>query len=137
MEPDRPQFSAVFDLIGDLRKAIGGLSETHKKMFQVTGVAWSDDRTIKAVVGPRGHLIELDIDPRVYRKPNSKLLSATIVDTVRKAVEQAMAKTEEIMEESLPKDVRLSKVGDLPMADFNRTHDADLAKKLEGDDELR
>ena len=137
MSQPRPNWAAFGEMVGDLKRSLDNVGDAQKKLMRVTGTAWSDDRLVKAVVGPRGQLIELELDPRIYRKPNSKLLSATIVDTVRKAVEQAMAKTEEIMEESLPKDVRLSKVGDLPMADFNRTHDADLAKKLEVDDELR
>src|SRR5215475_488654 len=69
---DRPNWSAIGDMIGELRRAMGGLNESQREMLKVTGSGWSPDRTIKAVVGPRGQLLELEIDPRVFRKPNSK-----------------------------------------------------------------
>jgi DNA-binding protein YbaB len=114
--------------IGELQQSVKGISETRQKVAAVTGVAWSDDRTVKAVVGPRGQLVDLDIDPRVFRNPNSKALSATIVATVRAAVEDANRKTREIMEKAMPKDPGLGIVG---RTDFDRwlgSHDADLPR---------
>jgi DNA-binding protein YbaB len=114
---------------------MGSVNETHQKMAQVTGVAWSDDRLVKATVGPRGQLVDLEIDPRVYRQPNSKALAATIVATVRRASEEAMAKTQAIVDAAMPSDFGVAKLGNLSMAKLMRSHDADLPKKLESDDE--
>jgi len=135
MAQERPDLSAIFSMVSDLRRTVSSASETQKKMAQVTGVAWSDDRLIKATVGPRGQLVELEIDPRVYRQPNSKALAATIVATVRQASEEAMAKTKEIVREALPSDVGGTKVGNVSMADLMWSHDADLPKKLESEHE--
>jgi DNA-binding protein YbaB len=135
MAQERPDLTAIFSMIDDLRQTVGSVNETHKKMAQVTGVAWSDDRLIKATVGPRGQLVDLEIDPRVYRQPNSKALAATIVATVRRACEEAMAKTQEIAEAAMPSDFGATKLGNLSMARLMRSHDADLPKRLESGDE--
>jgi len=135
MVHERPDLNAVFSMIGDLRRTVGSVHETHKQMAQVTGVAWSDDRLIKATAGPRGQLVDLDIDPRVYRQPNSKALAATILATVRQASEQAMAKTQEIVRAAMPSDFGAIGAGNASMADLMWTHDADLPRKLESDHE--
>jgi DNA-binding protein YbaB len=129
---DRPQLSALQGLLRDLSGTLDRVEETQRKVFAVTGTAWSDDRYVKAVVGPRGHLVALEIDPRVYRRPNSTALAATIVATVRAAVEQALARTQEILDENLPSDVRTAKVGGIDVRKLLRSHDADLAAQAEG-----
>jgi DNA-binding protein YbaB len=121
-------------MFGDLKRAWSELDDVQKRMLKVTGVAWSDDRTIKAVVGPRGHLLELEIDPRVYRKPNSKALSAVIVATVRSAVEDATRQTKAILDESLPSDMRLMKIGNMDAERLMHSHDADVRLKEDEDE---
>jgi DNA-binding protein YbaB len=102
-------------------------------MMTVTGTAWSPDGMIKAVVGPRGHLLELDIDPRVLRQPNSKALSATIVATVRSAVDEAARQSAEMMDASLPADLRQGQSGAADISKYVRSHDADVLIKEEDD----
>jgi DNA-binding protein YbaB len=133
MAHERPDLNAIFSMIGDLRRTMGSVSETQKQMAQVTGVAWSDDRLVKATAGPRGQLVDLEIDPRVYRQPNSKALAATILATVRRASEAAMAKTQEIVRAAMPNDFGPAQVGAVSMADLMRSHDADLPKLLESE----
>ena len=135
MAHERPDLSAIFSMVSDLRRTVGSVSETHKKMAEITGVAWSEDRLIKATVGPRGQLVDLEIDPRVYRQPNSKALAATILATVRKASEEAMTKTQEIERAAMPSDFGGTKVGNVSMTDLMWSHDADLPKKLESEHE--
>jgi len=125
----RPNWEALFGAFDQLERAMGGLEATQRKMLHITATAWSDDRLIKAVVGPRGQLVDLEIDPRVYRKPNSKQLAATIVRTVRKAVEDAMRQSQEILGEGVPADLQLRKIGSLDLPRILSSHDADLAKE--------
>jgi DNA-binding protein YbaB len=120
----------MLGLIGELNTTMDNVARTRQEMLEITGTAWSDDRLIRAVVGPRGQLVELDIDPRVYRTPNSKALSASILATVRAAVDDASAKTRAIMDRVLPKD-RMD--GVLGRTDFDvmaDTHDADLPRAM-------
>jgi hypothetical protein len=132
---ERPQWSAIQEVIGDLQKTLDNAAQTRQQILDITGTAWSDDRFVKAVVGPRGQLIELEIDPRVFRTPNSKALSASILATVRAAVEAANQKTSAILASAMPKDRGLGLVG---VTDFDRmmsSHDADLAQVLKEEDD--
>jgi DNA-binding protein YbaB len=131
--PQRPDWGALGGMVDDLKKALRDAEQTHRKVFQITATAWSHDRMVKAVVGPRGQLIDLEIDPRIYRRPNSRALAATIVQTVRAATEEAMAKTQQILDETVPADLRVGKIGALDMQRLIRTHDADLSKETDDD----
>jgi DNA-binding protein YbaB len=131
---DRPDWSALSSMISDVQRAFGGINETQREMLEVSGTAWSDDRMIRAVVGPRGQLMELEIDPRVYRKPNSKALAADIVATVRKAVLDANQKARAVLEKSLPSDMRRTDLGGgMDLDRLLGSHDADI--RIKGDDD--
>jgi DNA-binding protein YbaB len=123
---ERPNWSVLGDMVGDLQKALREAEDTQRRMLEITATAWSDDRMIRAVVGPRGHLVELEIDPRVYRKPNSAALAASILATVRDATEQVLEKTQDILEEHVPSDMRIERIGSFDLHRLLRTHDADL-----------
>jgi len=119
-------------MVADLHKATAKLPDMQKRMLSVTGTAWSPDRMIKAVVGPRGHLMELEIDPRVLRQPNSKALSASILQTVRAAIEDAGRQSTEVLEDALPSDLRA--LGGEDTRSYVGTHDADVRKRMEDAD---
>jgi DNA-binding protein YbaB len=132
---ERPPWSALQAFVGDLRRTMTDMTQTQSEMAAVTGTAWSPDRLVKAVVGPRGQLIELDIDPRVFRTPNSKALSAAILATVRAAVEDANRKAREIMERAMPKDRGLGLTGESPIERMMASHDADLPQALRNEED--
>ena len=69
------------------------------------------------------------ISPRVLRQPNSKALAASIVQTVRAAVENAGEQSRELLAGSLPGDLRA--VGDTDMTTFVGSHDADVRLRSE------
>jgi DNA-binding protein YbaB len=132
---ERPQWSAIRGVIDDLQQTIENAAQTRQQIMEITGTAWSEDRLIKAVVGPRGQLIELEIDPRVYRTPNSKALAASIMSTVRAAVEDANKQTKEIVEKVMPKDRGLGVIGKTDFDVLMESHDADLPKALKKNEE--
>jgi len=132
---ERPQWSAIRGVIDDLQQTIENAAQTRQQIMEITGTAWSEDRLIKAVVGPRGQLIELEIDPRVYRTPNSKALAASIMSTVRAAVEDANKQTKEIVEKVMPKDRGLGLIGKTDFDVLMESHDADLPKALKKNEE--
>jgi hypothetical protein len=135
MDRQRPNWAAFGEMVGDLRRSLDNVGDMQKRILKVTGTAWSEDRLVKAVVGPRGHLIELDLDPRIYRKPNSKALSAAIVATVREAVEDVLRQTKEILDEGLPNDMRMmGGLADNDLLKLARRHDADVLAEGEEDD---
>jgi len=133
---DQVDGSVILAVVENLNKALRGFDETQREMAEVTGTAWSDDRLVKAVVGPRGQLVELEIDPRAVRRANTEVLSATIVATVRAAAADAMDRTRGIVEQSLP-DMRGvfggSVPGGLDLARMAFGHDADLTRTARED----
>lgn len=136
---ERPDPSAILNLVQDLNKTLDNVADTQRRMMAVTGTAWSDDRMVKAVVGPRGQLIDLEIDPRVYRKPNSKALAASILSTVRAAVDLAMKQAKEIVEQAMPNVPDMIRPGatkGVDMRQLIQSHDADLKKIAEESDDV-
>jgi DNA-binding protein YbaB len=120
-------------MVQDVKRVWSGVDDTQRKLRAVTGTAWSPDRLIRIVVGPRGQLVELDIDPRVYRNPNSKALAAAILATARLAVEDAAGQVRKIIETAVPSDLRAGRLGG---PDFERMlygHDADVVSAGDGD----
>lgn len=126
---DTPQWSALGNLVADLRRTMGNVSEIQRAALRISATAWSPDRLIKATVGPRGQLVDLEIDPRVYRNPNSTALAQAILATVRAATEQAMADVRRIIDQHTPADLRSAPVDGLDVRSLSRRHDADLLKE--------
>jgi DNA-binding protein YbaB len=135
MDRQRPNWTAIESMVGDLRRSLDNMGTLQRQLMRVTGTAWSDDRMVKAVVGPRGQLIELDIDPRVYRKPNSKALAASIVATVRAAVDDVLREGADILDQNVPRDAGLGLGIDSPAMRMARQHDADVLKGVSTDDD--
>ncbi|WP_255632398.1 YbaB/EbfC family nucleoid-associated protein [Amycolatopsis sp. TNS106] len=66
-----------------------GLREQQRRMAEIRATAESDDGLIGATVGGYGELMELRLDPRVFRTPDSTGLAREITKTVHRAAELA------------------------------------------------
>lgn len=86
------KFEQIRANIGDMQRAIR----------EVTGTATSTDGFVKATVGPRGQLIKLDLNARIYRNPDTTKLANIIVETVKKAGEEATAKVKLVTDKYAP-----------------------------------
>lgn len=74
----------------------------------------SPDGLISATVGARGELIRLDLDPRIYRKPDSRELADTITETIKAAGVKAQDRVLEVFEPLIPREeMQLHMDGDL------------------------
>ena len=90
----------------------GRLAESHRIAEQVRavqdgidevrGTGYSDDGLVTAVVGGRGELLELELDPRIYRDRNAAELAARIVATVREATAEAGQEAAKFAEKLAP-----------------------------------
>jgi DNA-binding protein YbaB len=126
---EQPSLSAMRNILDDLNRTLQGAEQTQRRIIKVTGSATSEDRMVTAVVGPRGQLVRLQIDPRIYRRPNAEALAASIVATVRAAADKAMAEVQAILDETMPPDLRFRQMGSLDLQRLMRSHDADLAEE--------
>jgi DNA-binding protein YbaB len=116
-------------MMDDLQRARRNLGDTQRRVLQIRGEARSDDRLIKVVVGPRGQLIDLELDPRVFRNPDSKALAAAILATCRAAVEDSQRKSRELRDDLLPKDLRALAERGSDEPDLLTVQDAELGGK--------
>ncbi len=80
-----------------------GMRDLRGRLADVRATADSADGLVSATVGGRGELVDLTIDPRVYRDPDSTRLSESILDTVRCAVEQARETVFDLAKPLLPR----------------------------------
>lgn len=81
---------------------------------RITVTRRSRDGLVSVTVGPRGDLVTLDIDPRVFRRPDSRALADTIVETVQAAAAEAEQQVVETMSAVLPREaVEAQLSGDL------------------------
>ncbi|WP_027931424.1 YbaB/EbfC family nucleoid-associated protein [Amycolatopsis thermoflava] len=100
MEFPADRVDPVFqEMLEELQQATANLPAAQQRMLEMTGIAWSPDRTVKVVVGPRGQLVDLEIDPRVFRKPDAAALQAMILEASAEAVAQVQAQIQELMAE--------------------------------------
>ncbi|MEJ3747600.1 YbaB/EbfC family nucleoid-associated protein [Actinomycetes bacterium KLBMP 9797] len=83
------------ELMAEFERLRAGAGDLRRRMMAARGEATSPDGLIKAVVGNRGHLERLEIDPRVYRRPDSRRLAEDITDTIRRAAAEADKRIEE------------------------------------------
>jgi len=90
------------ELMGELDRLRDGMQTMQAQLRTITATAKSDDGFVTAVVGPRGQLIKLDIDPRIYRRPDSRQLAASIMKTIQAATADAMAKVTEVCKPYMP-----------------------------------
>lgn len=86
----------------------------HAKARAVEITEKSRDGLITVTVGSRGELIRLDIDPRIYRRPDSRALADTITETIHLAVSKAQDRVVELFEPLIPAaQMRMHMDGDL------------------------
>lgn len=96
---------ALQQMMEQLRKAADNIPKTQERMRSLTGEAWSDDGMVKAVVGPRGQLVDLEIDPRLFRQSDSGALRAQILSAASAAARDVSDKARDAMYEMMPPDI--------------------------------
>lgn len=90
----------------ELRQAFVRLQDDGLRLFaeakavQVTEK--SPDGLVAVTVDARGDLIRLDLDPRIYRRPDARSLADVITDTTHHAAEKMRQRVVEIFEPVIP-----------------------------------
>jgi DNA-binding protein YbaB len=107
--PDyRPNIAGMRAYAEELEKRFWRLQEEGPKLqerarsLQVTEK--SADGLISATVGARGELIRLDIDPRIYRRPDARALADDITETIKKAGAKARDEVVELFATLVPRE---------------------------------
>ncbi|SEF89747.1 Conserved DNA-binding protein YbaB [Nonomuraea solani] len=103
---DRPDVAAMRAYADELRDTFNRLqdegSELHARAKAVQVTETSRDGLVTVTVGARGDLVRLDLDPRIYRRPDARHLADTIAETTRRAAARAQERITEIFEPVIP-----------------------------------
>ena len=90
------------DVYGQYQRLRSGMDDLQQRLSAMQVSAESPDGLVRATVGPRGQLIDLRLDRRVYRDMDAEQLARTIVSTTQDAVAKTTAQVEELMAGYLP-----------------------------------
>jgi len=77
-------------------------TDLHARAQAIQITEKSADGLVSATVGVRGELIRLDLDPRVFRRPDARGLADTITGTVQRATARALDELVELFEAVIP-----------------------------------
>lgn len=116
--PESPEIAGVRAQAEALRATFERMTAEapaiHAKARALEVTEKSRDGLISVTVGARGDLVRLDIDPRIYRRPDSRALADTITETVHLAAMKAQERVIELFEPLVPADqMRMHLDGDL------------------------
>ncbi|MFB9239367.1 YbaB/EbfC family nucleoid-associated protein [Plantactinospora siamensis] len=118
------------ELMSQWERMRSGVGELQQKLKAVSAEASSDDGLVKVTVGPRGQVTKVEFDARIYRRPNSKELSATVTETIHKATAKAMAEVEQLCRPYVP-DAQFQAYMDYDLDGIFRQLDSELPKPEE------
>lgn len=80
------------DAMARVEKARQSYADLRRELSALTVTTTSADGHVTATVGAHGRLVALDLDPRIYRRPDSRRLAETITATVQRAADAAAGK---------------------------------------------
>jgi len=92
------------DVVGQYQRLRSGMDDMQRRLAELQISAESDDGLIRATVGPRGQLIDLRLDRRIYRDMDAAELSRKIVTTTEQAAAQMAEQVQQMMAGYLPAD---------------------------------
>lgn len=104
-------------LMEDYTRRVEGLRQMQRDLRAASATARHKDGLVTVVVGARGQVQDITLDPRVYRKLTPSELSRAIMELIGKATADVSEQMKEIMSpfmpDDLPYDQVLGEKGDL------------------------
>ncbi|MFY1653078.1 YbaB/EbfC family nucleoid-associated protein [Solwaraspora sp. WMMB762] len=113
------------ELMAQFDRMRSGVGDLQQQLRAVSATVTSDDGLVTVTVGPRGQVTKVELDPRIYRRPNAAQLSTTVTETIRAATAQAMAEVEQICRPMVP-DAQFQAHIDFDLEGIFRQLDTDL-----------
>lgn len=118
----RARFDEVYENYQRLRS---GMDELQAKLASLQVTAESPDGRVKATVGPRGQLVKLTLDPRIYREGDAEALARKITKTVQDATNRVVDQVQQLVSGYLPQgSAAVDYLKDNNFATLMRRHDA-------------
>lgn len=100
--PDEDQIQSMRSLAETLRGQFEQIVEKGpalaREARELSITESSSDGLIQVTVDARGGLLALDLDPRIYRRPDARALADSIIETIRAATATAQERVLDIFE---------------------------------------
>ncbi|OLE24324.1 MAG: hypothetical protein AUG49_13645 [Catenulispora sp. 13_1_20CM_3_70_7] len=84
------------EMLAAANKVQSRAQEFRAEVQAVRAAAKSPDGHVTVTVGHNGKLVKLQLDPRIYRKPDSARLAQTIIETIERATVEAHKQVTEV-----------------------------------------
>jgi DNA-binding protein YbaB len=115
-------------LEAQLRKLVDAQAELRRRLREVRVTVTSADELVTATVDARGQVERIELDPRIYQRPDSRQLAATITATVRQAVAASMEEIAELLRPHLPAEAMRAHL-DLDLDALLELREAELSRE--------
>jgi DNA-binding protein YbaB len=96
-------FARVDALSGELDRLLSASGQIRDRLDGVSQTVVSDDGHVEVSADARGRLVDLRIDPRVFRSPDADELAAVVVSCAAEAARRVDEQLVDILTEYLPR----------------------------------
>lgn len=104
----------VEHMTAELERIRSGHAELQRALRELSVSVTSADDLVTVTVDARGQVQRVELDTRIYQRPDSRRLAATITATIQQAAAEAMAKVAELTSPFIPDQARRAHLdGDL------------------------
>lgn len=108
-----------------LEKLQDGQAELQRSLEELRVTVTSADDLVTVTVDARGQVESVTLDSRIYQRPDSRLLAATITATVQQAAAEAVTRVQELTRPFMPDEVLRAHLG-LDLDEIVRHRDPSL-----------
>ena len=123
MDPVAESRQRLESLMEDAHKLLGNAAEMKRKLEELTVSTKSEDGFVVTTVDARGRLVQLDLDPRIYRSPNAGALSRQIIEAYQRAVDKVEQDSRTILEKYLPREFDVDRFTDIDLEKYAARRD--------------
>jgi DNA-binding protein YbaB len=105
-----------------------GHDQLQRSIREVQVTVTSADQLVTVTVDARGQVERVELDSRIYQRPDSRHLAATITATIQQASAEAMAQVTELVRPYLPSEALQAHLG-IDLAEILDQREAELLER--------
>jgi DNA-binding protein YbaB len=92
----------IDEMLQQYRQVRDRLGDAQRQISELTSTVASEDGLVTVTVDHQGDLVDLQLNPRVYRVLDPLTLGETIVETTKRAVSEVRQQAKDLMTPLLP-----------------------------------
>jgi DNA-binding YbaB/EbfC family protein len=92
----------VASLEEQLTRMQAGYQELQRALAERAITVTAADGTVSVTVDARGHVTDVELDPKIYQRPDTQRLAATITATIQQAVTEVQEQVKELTRPMMP-----------------------------------